>query len=76
VFVRGALFFSMRVWFGRLVPLTVKLPLATLKLDNQSAHLFRQPGVHDWKLLPERVSKNLERIHLHRCQRGRMGQGS
>jgi hypothetical protein len=25
---------SMRVWFGRLVPLAVKLPLATLKLDD------------------------------------------
>ena len=66
----GAILFSM--WFTprRLIALLVKLALATLKLDDQPAHLLRQPAFLRWELLPEYVSKNLDRRVLHHQQRG------
>ena len=48
----------VRLTLGRLIALLVKLTLATLKLDDQPAHLFRQSGmIPDLKLLSQRVSK-------------------
>jgi hypothetical protein len=46
------------MWFTlrRLIAPLVKLTLATLKLDDQSAYFLRLSRIRDWKVLPERVS--------------------
>src|SRR5436190_20029833 len=49
----------------RQIALLVKLTLAPLKLDNQSAHLLRQSSFLLWELLPERVAKYLDSRLLH-----------
>jgi hypothetical protein len=55
----------MRLTLGPLIALAIKLALLMLKLDDQSAHLFRLPSIHNRKPLPERVSKKLDGVLLH-----------
>jgi hypothetical protein len=61
---------------GRRITLAITLALPTLKLDDQTAKLFRLPDIRDGELFTDDLSKNSERILVHIGEQTRPGLSS